>query len=454
MLLSIEGHSPLSEDVLSFLLHKHPERLHSQNTSFGQAHLFYPHRQQAVLMLEIDPLKLTRRGGNSSFALQPYVNDRAYVASSFLSVALNQLCRTAMTARCEHHPTWVEQPLELRFHLPVLPCRGGETLLRRLFEPLAYQVEAQQLPLDPEFPDWGNSAYFDVVLQTKQPLYKTLRHLYVMMPVLDNDKHYWVGPDEVDKLLTRGENWLAEHPEKDLIVKRYLKFRKELAGRAISELTPLHEASQEDLGEETPEELVERRIGLHDQRLNAVAARLEVEGVRNVADLGCGEGRLLRRLISNPTLHRILACDVSPIALERAAASLERFPERRREAIELFQSSLMYADQRLSGLDAIVLVEVIEHIEPERLPQVCKNLFYHARPKLLLITTPNADYNAVWESLPAGRFRHQDHRFEWTREQFRQWCDKVRGDYTVEIQGLGPEHETLGHPSQMAVFRR
>lgn len=451
MLVQLDAELP----ELSFLLHKHPDKLHSQSTAFGDVHVFYPSQQRVVLMLEIDPLKLTRRGQGSEFVLQPYVNDRPYVASSMLSVALNQVFRTAMAPRCQSHPELVEQPIALRFEIPVLPCRGGETLLRRLFEPLGYEVDARALPVDPAFPGWGDSPYFHVVLTARCALYRALRHLYILMPVLDNDKHYWVGDDEVEKLVQRGEDWLSEHPERELIVDRYLRYRRDLRHRALSELVPLAaEDVERDQAASAAEEKAERRLGLHDQRLNAVSALLEERAIRSVADLGCGEGRLLRRLLKLPNLSKILACDVSPVALERAARGLERASEAQRARVHLFQSSLLYADSRLEEIEAAVLVEVIEHVEPAQLPRLVDNLFGKARPKLILITTPNSEYNVVWESLPAGRFRHSDHRFEWSRDQFRDWCEAVRGDYQVEISGLGDPHELYGSPSQMAVFQR
>ncbi len=440
---------------LSFLLQKHPDKVHTQSTTFGEVHVFYPAPQRVVLMIEVDPMKLTRRGGASSFALQPYVNDRPYVASSLLSVALNQMFRTAMIPRCESHPQLVEKAVEVEIEIPLLPCRGGEKLLRRLFEPLGYDVQATPLAIDEAYPQWGDSAYFHVVLTAHLEIYRALRHLYILMPVLDNEKHYWVGTDEVEKLVQRGEDWLADHPEKELIVTRYLRFRKDLRQRALSELVPL--TAEQAEGEEEAgacEEQEERRLGLHDQRLDAVAAVLEERGVSSVADLGCGEGRLLRRLLKNSRLSKILACDVSPLALERAGQALERRSEAQRARVELFQSSLLYADDRLLGAEAAVLVEVIEHVDPEHLPRLARNLFGHLRPQLIVVTTPNVEYNAVWESLPTGRFRHSDHRFEWTREQFREWAEAVRGDYQVELRGVGEPHELYGCPSQMAVFFR
>ncbi len=444
MLLTIEADSP----EISFLLHKRPEKTHTFSTNFGQAHVFYPDSKVVALLLEVDPLKLTRRGGSEGFSLQPYVNDRAYVASSFFSVALNQVFRSAVAGRCNTRPELVERSFELKAHLPVLPCRGGEALLKRLFEPLGYQVESRGLVLDERFPGWGDSVYHEVTLRIRTQLYRLLRHLYIMIPVLDNDKHYWVGQDEVDKLLTRGRDWLAEHPHRDLIVKRYLKYRRELTRPTMARLGLV------ETGEEDSEEVTERKIGLHQQRLDSVLEVLIRSGVQSVVDLGCGEGRLLRKLADQQQFLRILGLDVSTVALERAKRSLERLHPKRRERVQLLHGSLLYDDERLQDQEAAVLVEVIEHLEPDRLPRLAHNLFERMRPGLVVITTPNREYNVVWESLPAGNFRHRDHRFEWTRAEFRHWVEQVKGGYAVEFSGLGEEHPEYGAPTQMAVFRR
>ena len=445
MLLTIESDHP----EMSFLLHKHPARLHSQPISFGLAHAFYPRPTKVALLIEIDPLSLTRRGGADTFALKPYVNDRSYVAGSFLSVALNQMFRTAVAARCNKRPELISTPMKLEAVIPTLPVRGGDRLLRSLFEPLGYQVEARRLPLDEKFPDWGDSAYFHCKLKIVSPLFTLLRHLYILLPVLDNEKHYWVGEGEIEKLLENGQQWLAEHPLCELIVSRYLKHQKGLARQALDVL-----ASDDSPRDQEAEETVEEKLGLHQQRLEAVVEVLLKSGAVRVADLGCGEGKLLRRLLKHPQFSQILAMDVSMDPLRRAGQSLERQHESKRQRVELFQGSLLYTDPRLQEVEAACLVEVIEHLEPDRLSRVAHNLFHRIRPRTLVITTPNREYNALWESLPAGNFRHPDHRFEWTRQEFATWAHSVKHDYQVSLQGLGEAHPEHGSPSQMAVFRR
>lgn len=447
MLLTIQSDQP---DV-GYLFHKHPAKLHSLETKFGQAHCFYPQPGKIALLLEVDPLSLTKRGGSHSFSLKPYVNDRSYVASSFMSVALNQLFRTAMGGRCEKKPDLVETPQQLTVEIPTLPSRGGEALLRRLFEPLGYEVEAGELALDAEFEEWGRSVYFHTILRTRTTLYKLLRHLYILIPVLDNEKHYWVGHDEVEKLLNKGGEWLAEHPEKELIVERYLKHQRGLTRSALEALSDEEEVEGEDtVGEES----VEKKIGLHGQRLDLVTETLAQSGATTVADLGCGEGKLVRRLIKEKQFTQILAMDVSLEILQRAERSLERLHPAKRSKVELLHGSLLYDDARLHEVEAAALVEVIEHLEPDRLARVAHNLFKRIRPKTLILTTPNREYNACWESLPAGKFRHSDHRFEWTREEFQSWAESVKEDYEVGFSGIGEAHEDFGHPTQMAVFTR
>ncbi|HET7863767.1 MAG TPA: 3' terminal RNA ribose 2'-O-methyltransferase Hen1, partial [Burkholderiaceae bacterium] len=227
MLLTVTTtHTPATD--LGYLLHKHPARLHSRRQSWGTAHVFYPQadaqRCTAALYVDVDPVGLVRdrKGpGGSTGLLDQYVNDRPYAASSLLSAAIAETFGSALNGQAAERPELAQQAIPLEFGLPVLPCRGGEALLRALFEPLGYQVEAQRLPLDPRMPAWGDSAYFHVTLRiATATLQAALGHLYVLIPVLDDQKHYWVGEDEVDKLLKRGEAWLGTHPQADLIVRR------------------------------------------------------------------------------------------------------------------------------------------------------------------------------------------------------------------------------------------
>jgi len=452
---------------LGYLLHKNPARLHSFELSFGKAHIFYPEataeRCTSALLLDVDPVALvrTRRGpAGEGGALEQYVNDRPYVASSFLSVAIARTLASAMGGSSKERPQLVDEKLPLTARICVLPCRGGEPLLRRLFEPLGYKVEAEHHGLDEMFPEWGEGPYYTVTLQQEIALKELLTHLYVLIPVLDAEKHYWVGEDEVEKLMKRGEGWLQAHPERELIVKRYLRYQRRLADEALERLVgeeePAPEAAQERKAEQ--EEAIEKPIRLNELRMTAVVEALKQTGAARVVDLGCGEGKLLRELLKDKQFTQIAGMDVSHRSLEIAAERMhvDTMPAKMKERLHLFQGSLMYRDQRLAGYEAATVIEVIEHLDPPRLAAFERVVFEHAKPGAVIVTTPNAEYNVRFETLPAGKFRHKDHRFEWTRPQFQAWASEVaqRFGYSVEFRPVGNEDVEVGAPTQMGVFRR
>ena len=452
---------------LGYLLHKSPFRVHSQEQSFGQAHVFYPEaapaRCTAALLLEVDSIGLVRNPHGPSGearALEEYVNDRPYVASSFLSVAIARIFGTAMGGRSKERQELADRALPLEARISVLPCRGGEPLLRRLFEPLGYEVQAERLPLDPKFPEWGESSYFAVTLKATIRLSQLLTHLYVLVPVLDDDKHYWVTDAEVEKLLRHGEGWLREHPERELIANRYLKHQRRLARevlvRLIGEEEP--EADETAAAHTQEEEAIEKPISLAAQRIGSVIAALRGCGARRVLDLGCGEGRLLRELLNDKAFTEVAGLDVSHRALEIASQKLrlEDMPAHQKDRIRLLHGSLTYRDTRLEGYDAATVVEVIEHQDPPRLAAFERVLFEFARPQTIVMTTPNVEYNVKFETLPAGKLRHKDHRFEWTRAQFQSWANATaaRFGYSARFVPVGPEDPALGSPTQMAIFIR
>jgi 3' terminal RNA ribose 2'-O-methyltransferase Hen1 len=464
MLLTITTtHQPATD--LGYLLHKNPARLHSFPLSFGQAHVFYPEataeRCTVALLLDVDPVGLVRnRKGPSGEGgtLDQYVNDRPYVASSFLSVAISRVLGSALGGRSKDRPELAETPIPLKAKISVLPCRGGEGFLRKLFEPLGYTVHAERHPLDQTFPEWGDSAYYTVELSAEVRLQDLLTHVYVLVPVLDNEKHYWVGDDEVEKLLRHGGSWLAAHPEREQIAKRYLKYRRDLARDALARLVD-EETPEPDVTaafHDQQEEAVERSLNLNEQRLSAVLAALRSANAKRVVDLGCGEGKLLRVLLEDRTFDEIVGVDVSHRTLQIAQdrLRLDRMPTRQRDRLKLIQGSLMYRDKRLAGFDAAAVIEVIEHLDQPRLAAFERVLFEFAKPATVVMTTPNVEYNVRFETLPAGVFRHKDHRFEWTRAQFGEWSQGIadRYGYSVRFLPVGPEDSAVGAPTQMAIF--
>jgi SAM-dependent methyltransferase len=478
---------------LGFLLHKHPGRVQAFEVASGTAHVFYPEanaaRCTAALLLEVDPVGLVRGMGDS---VTHYVNDRPYAASSLLAVALKGVFGTALTGRCDARPELAGTAIPLEIRVPALRCAGGAGLAEQLFGPLGWTVSAARVPLDP--PSWGDSAYLDVTLSGTLRLADALNHLYVLLPVLDDAKHYWVSTDEVDKLVRAGSGWLAGHPEKALISRRYLAHRKSLTASALARLAESDDLDPAELDNAVPDsepdpaedsagtaadatdatvdtaagaaaavaagagaESPERPVPLAVLRREAVLRVLRDCGARTVADLGCGEGVLTGDLLRDGSFATIVAADVSARALLIAARRLrlDRLPEARRERLTLIQSSLTYRDARLAGLDAAVLMEVIEHVEPDRLGALERTVFGYARPGTVVVTTPNREYNPEY-GMPEGAVRHRDHRFEWTRAEFAAWAARIAAGYGYGVRYLpvGPESPTAGPATQLAVFSR
>ncbi|MEU6428314.1 3' terminal RNA ribose 2'-O-methyltransferase Hen1 [Microbispora sp. NPDC046973] len=528
---------------LGFLLHKHPDRVQEFEQSFGTARVFYPEagedRCTAALLLEVDPVRLARSRGSSSpdFSLGQYVNDRPYAASSLLASALADVFRTARAGRCASRQDLADGPIPLEIGLPALPCRGGADLAHRLFGPLGWEVGAEAVPLDPGFPEWGESRYVRLALRGNVRLADALNHLYVLLPVLDDAKHYWLAGDEVDKLVRAGEGWLAAHPDKGLITRRYLGRRWALTRTAFARLAELGDDVEESLdppveeepgaddaasaasaaladgagqaepgiaepaaagsagaepeitepeitepgiaepghapdaaprgdgeavpgdgpGDGPPAAAGEERVPLNTLRREAVVAVLEEAGARTVLDLGCGSGQLLSALLAKPAFAKVAGMDVSARALALAKRRLrtERMPDAKRARLELFQGSLTYTDARLAGYDAAVLMEVVEHVDPPRLPALERVVFGTARPAHVVVTTPNVEHNVRYELL-AGARRHPDHRFEWSRAEFARWVAGVceTYGYAADLRPVGEDDPEVGPPTQMAVFSR
>ena len=466
MLLTISTtHQPATD--LGYLVHKNPVRLQSFDLPFGRADVFYPEadslRCTVALLLDIDPVGLVRPKPGAPAAgdwLGQYVNDRPYVASSHLSVAISTVFGSALAGRSRERPDLAATAIPLKAHVPVVPSREGADLIRKLFEPLGYTVETEAISLDECFSEWGASPYFSVRLASETRLRDLLAHLYVLLPILDDDKHYWIGDDEVAKLLRHGEGWLSSHPLKTLISERYLKHQRSLVDRALVQLLdagptdPVTTAARH----EREEERLEAPLRLGEQRAQAVLAALRDVGASKVLDLGCGEGRLIGRMLEEPAIRSITGLDVSHRALEtaRRRLRLDKLPTKQRDRITLLHGSLTYTDRRLSGYDAAVAMEVIEHIDSTRLDAFEEAVFGTAQPNTVIITTPNSEYNALFDGLAPGAYRHRDHRFEWTREEFQDWSRQVadRRKYDARFQGIGLVHHTHGAPTQMAVFTR
>lgn len=461
-LLISTTHQPATD--LGYLLSKNPDRHQKFDLAFGTAHVFYPEatpeRCSVALVVDVDPVGLVRGRGDADGPLTQYVNDRPYTASSFLAVAIAQVFSSGMAGSSKARADLAAAAIPLEVVVPVVRCRAGAAKVRACFEPLGYEVDVQPLPLDETFPEWGESRYFRLGLRGTLRLADLLQHLYLLLPALDGDKHYYVGSDEVQKLLDKGGDWLSTHPERDWILANYLKRQRSLVREALGKLLaePEEEVDASEREKEATEQQLERALSLNERRMAAVEDVLLRSGAGSVLDVGCGEGRLLGRLLEHRQFRTILGIDVSAVSLERAAdrLRLDRLAPMQRARIDLQQGSLTYRDARMSGFDAACAIEVIEHIDATRLAAFERTLFEFAKPQTVVITTPNVEYNARFPNLPAGAMRHRDHRFEWTRAEFQAWAEGVceRHGYSVEFLPVGDVDAELGPPTQMGVFGR
>ena len=445
---------------LGFLLGKHPDRLFERQISVGKTLVFYTsstsRKAAALLYLDVDPIAMVRGRKRQRYGLlSNYVNDRPYVANSLLSVAIARAYNQAMAGKSKDRQRLADQTLPLKARVVPISVAGRPGMVQALFAPLGYNASAT--PLAEE----GSTPLFDVEIEGNVRLRDLLRHLYVLIPVLDNRKHYWVGEEEVDKLLSKGEGWLADHPAKKLIANRALRYARNLTNTALGRLAG---AEATDAAESDPSQLreaeqaLEKPLRLHDLRLDSVVSVLYQNRASSILDLGCGEGKLIRRLIAEPWARRIVGVDASVAVVKRAAKRLRQSPAVAPSAarVSVWLGSLTYGDRRWSAFDAATLVEVIEHLDPVRLPALERSVFGRARPRLAVVTTPNREYNALLDGLKPGALRHADHRFEWTRKEFRAWADSIvtKWGYSVEFRGIGPQKDHVGSPSQMAVFKR
>ncbi len=458
MLLQITTtHKPATD--LGYLLHKHPDKFQSIDLSIGKGHIFYPESSEdkttIAVLLDIDPIDMVRgRNRSNNFSLGQYVNDRPYVASSFMSVALSKAFSTAMNGKCSNKPDLVKVKMPFEVNISVLPApKGGEHLIRKLFEPLGYEVTVERHVLDEKFKDWGESKYYTVKLLNTITTQELLQHLYVLIPALDNDKHYYVSQNEIEKLLEKGKGWLSSHPEKEEITRRYLINLGSLSRQAINRLNEEEGIEEEEI---INQEEKERKETLHQKRLKLVLEQIKKSGAESVIDLGCGEGKLIRMLLKEKQFKRITGMDVSYSELTKAKDRLhwDEMAPKQKERISFFQGALTYKDKRLDGYDTAAIVEVIEHLDENRLKSFERVVFEFAKPKTIVLTTPNAEYNVLYENMGENALRHSDHRFEWTRKQFENWAKKVakNNNYKVEFLPVGEEDSIVGAPSQMAIF--
>jgi len=260
---------------LGFLLHKHPDHLHTRETGQGIASIFYTEkgdtRTTAILHLALDPVALVRgKNAQSDGLLAQYVNDRPYVANSFLSVALARSFGQTLSGKSKERQALADRPLPFEVRVIPVAIAGGADVAKTVFEPLGYHADPVLID------ESGQRGIYDLRLKGTVFLRDVLSHLYVLVPVLDNAKHWFIDKEAIEKLLAKGEGWLPQHPAKTLITTRALKHRRALVHAALERLADEEPEPEIPDGAPPPEpeEALEKPMRLHDLRLDTVAALL------------------------------------------------------------------------------------------------------------------------------------------------------------------------------------
>ncbi|MEH7276356.1 3' terminal RNA ribose 2'-O-methyltransferase Hen1 [Neobacillus vireti] len=432
-------------DVVSYLIAKNPNNPYERDEKGFKVRLVYPiftkEEVQFVIYVKPDPIDLVRNSSDL-FDITHYINDREFAVSSLFITTIRKALGTALNGKPdEAYLHWVDHPFDMELAFGPVSTDLRDQEIADLFEPIGYKIEIER----------GDSAFREkstarfVTISGKQSVQNALKHVSILIPVIDNYKHYFLDEREVEKLERYGEGWLETHPLKQMIVKRALRFNALISQSKYYDKKPYIR----NQGEGT-------KIRLNDLRyeaiLNVIRALPQKE---NIVDLGAGEGRLSVQLGFVEGVKEILS--IEPSNKSRLKA-IERFGQViDKEGYVEPQSlpgSLYYFDSRLQNKDIIILCEVIEHIDEERLPEIFNTILNDYRPKTLIVTTPNQEYNVLYDMDEA--MRHDDHRFEWTRAEFAQHVEAwSKGyPYQVNIQGIGEEHPTYGQPTQMAIFRR
>lgn len=446
--------------ALSYILWKNPEHIFDREFSSGHVVVFFSEysdqKATASMLVLVDTVGMVRsEWGKMSSS---YVDHRPYAASSITSVALKEAYSSAFAGKSEtaEIDAIIKQKLPVEIELSSVWTKGGVQNVHDFFEPINYAVKAEKLPYESKWLK-SDSNVFNITLTGMQTIPDLLRHLYVLLPALDNKKHYFVDGNEIAKLLSHGEGWLETHPHKERIVSRYLIHRHNLIEEALEQLT--EDILDEDT-EEGTEEAVERPIRLQEERLQTALAVLRTldPAPLKLGDLGCGSGDFIRLIENDRAFPEVIGMDVSSKALQLAEKRLhlDRRNAWQMPKISFIHGSLVYKDSRLKGLDAILLLEVIEHIDAAKLPIIEYNIFEFLSPGYVFVSTPNQEYNSLFPSIEKNALRHRDHRFEWTRNEFKQWSDAIAVKYSYEVEffNIGPCDDNLGAPTQMAVFKK
>ncbi|WP_433751362.1 3' terminal RNA ribose 2'-O-methyltransferase Hen1 [Paenibacillus amylolyticus] len=470
--------------VVSHLLAKNPLNIYDRVDKGVRVRMVYTtateNETEVLIHAEPDPVDLVR-GTPDGYDITQYINDREFVTSSLFCSYIRAALGTALNGKPkEDYLQWVNHAFELELKFGPVASDLPDRVVEELFSSLGYAVSVERGELSYSFDLKNKSTVRHIILRGRNTVQHALRQLFLLIPVLDNYKHYFISEDEIDKIKRYGEGWLDAHPLKELIVKRTLRFAELIRQYERQEGALSASLGQvEGLGHTSDTAILENKAGHQEEgeqnqrvqseqseppvRLNELRYRAITDVVaalpvkRSIVDMGAGEGKLSARLAYIPGVESILA--VEPSGQSRLRA-MERFAklEGRSGVVAMPEpiiGSLFYFDEQMQNQDVMILCEVIEHIEEYRLNGIMDTIMNEYQPEVLLVTTPNKEYNEVY-AMEEESFRHHDHRFEWTRAELVARCEEwtQQGNYAYEIKGIGEHAEGYGQPTQLAIFER
>lgn len=431
---------------LSYFLGKHPDRPFTRETKYGKVEAKFLHYRQneVIFYITFHPNGLSLVKESDFHQLEDYINDREFSLSSIFLTNIRHSIGYVLSDEKEG----ITENMHFSVSLSPLSTRLPDHAITELFEPLGYDVSIEKIESDYTF-DVDSGRVVSLTLTSQTNVVDVFRHLYVLIPIMDNYKHYDIDSNEAEKLLRFGAKWLEQHPKREFITRRFVGYRKGLANDVLSTFEPKEK-------ELTNNEEPEVKTPLGKLRYSAFADKVKELPIQSVVDMGAGEGRLVELLVQNEQLTEILACEPTVNGLDRMKRLISILERKKKVRVKpsIIQSSLFYRDERLLHKDALILCEVIEHIERERVDQVLSTILSYYQPTYFIFSTPNYEYNDIYGL--EGALRHNDHRFELTRKEFHSLVERHANEnnYSFDIIGIGEEHTELGFPTQMAVLKK
>lgn len=432
--------------VLSHLLAKNPNNVYERTQKDHAVRLFFStftdKQVEMTVFVTPDPLALINHS-SGAYDITHYINDREFATSSIFTSLIRPALSTALNGKPkEEYLKWVGHLFPFVFCFGPVATELSEQEIRELFEPLGYDVGIEFGEINYSFHIKEKSSACYITLTGMTSLQKGLQQLFILIPVLDNYKHYFIDETEIEKLKRYGEGWLDTHPKKEFIIRKALRFKE------------LYEQFEER--DETQQSVRSKTLPLNEQRYEKIVDKVAgLPKKRKVVDFGSGEGKLSAKLGFVEGIEEILAVEPSESETIKALKRFEKLKEQKDFTLpKTIWGSLFYFDERLKNKDVIILCEVIEHIDEERLPKVMDLILAHYQPGAFIVTTPNKEYNHVYEM--SDGMRHDDHRFEWTRQEYREWCKQMNhaNQYDLAFEGIGEEDMQYGTPTQMCTFIR